>query len=130
MFEKISRDVYPLAYIIAFSVSILHVFLCIDIYTDIAYAYLPMVRSFVAGNWKAAFSGLPVLVPAMAGVVAKTGINEFTSIVIVSCISYIATIPVMYRFVKYFFPEGHYAAWGAFYMRLRLKLSDLAALGY
>ncbi|QSH41012.1 glycosyltransferase family 39 protein [Lentisphaerota bacterium ZTH] len=129
MYNKINRIIYPAAYVIGISVSLLHIFLCFDIYSDIAYAYLPMVRGFVAGNWRAAFSGLPVLVPAMAGIIAKTGLNEFTCIVVVSCIFYIATIPVMYRFVKYFFPEGDYAAWGAFLYAIAPKIIRFGCTG-
>ncbi len=115
--------------VVGCTVSILHVLLCNDIYNDVAYAYLPMVQDFVAGNWESAFNGLPILVPTLAGIIAKTGINEFTSMIIVSCGFYLATIPLIYHFVKYFFPEGNYAAWGALLYAAAPKIIRFSCTG-
>ncbi|MCP4101416.1 MAG: hypothetical protein GY750_08330, partial [Lentisphaerae bacterium] len=129
MHHKYSKFIYSFSFVIAFLVSLLHILFCTDIYNDVAYAYLPMVQNFVAGNWKAAFTGLPILVPTMAGFIAKTGINEFTSMMIVSCVFYLATIPVVYHFVKYFFPEGGYAAWGALLYAIAPKIIRFSCTG-
>jgi hypothetical protein len=111
-FWQDKNRILGLATTMAFLISLLHVFLCFDVYDDIAAWYGPMTRAFIAGNWSNAFTPkVPVLNTTFAGMLGLLGLEPFRALVVVSCIFYIATIPVLYVLMKNFFSRDDYAAW-------------------
>lgn len=94
-------------------ISALHIFFCFDVYDDIASCYALMTRAFYEGDWYNAFAiHLPVLSTTLAGILTYAGIGSFRALVVVSCLFYIASIPVLYYVLKYFLKRDDYAAWG------------------
>jgi len=102
-----------LAAILACLISALHIFFCFDVYDDIAAWYAPMTRAFAEGNWSNAFiPTVPILSTSLAGLLAYLGLEPFRALVVISCLFYIASIPVLYYILKYFLKREDYAAWG------------------
>jgi len=99
--------------ILACLISILHIFFCFDVYDDIAAWYAPMTRAFAEGDWNNAFvPTVPILSTSMAGLLSYLGLGPFRALVVISCLFYVASIPILYYILKYFLKREDYAAWG------------------
>jgi 4-amino-4-deoxy-L-arabinose transferase-like glycosyltransferase len=83
---------------------LVHIVFCIDVYYDIAARYAPMSREFARFNWAGAFDvQYSVVVSALGGLIALTGLNSFSSIVASSSIFYVlAILPLYYILTRIF----------------------------
>jgi 4-amino-4-deoxy-L-arabinose transferase-like glycosyltransferase len=85
---------------------LVHIVFCIDIYYDIAARYAPMTREFARFNWSGAFDvRYSVVVSALGGLIALTGLNGFSSIVASSSIFYVLAIFPLYYILKRIFKD-------------------------
>lgn len=124
------NKILGLGVILACLISALHIFFCFDIYDDIAAYYAPMTRAFAEGNWDVAFSPfVPILSTTIAGLLSSLGVEAFRSLVVVSCLFYIASIPVLYYIFKYFFKRDDFAAWGCLLYVLAPKIIRFGCTG-
>lgn len=115
---------------IAVFISLLHIFLCIDVYDDIAAWYAPMTRAFARSQWHIAFDlSVPILNTTLAGLVSNCGIEPFRALVIVSCVFYIASIPLLYFILKDFLKKDEYAAWGCLLYVVAPKIIRFSCTG-
>ena len=111
-------------------VSFLHIFLCDDVYDDIAAYYGPITAAFIRGDWDTAFAlEVPVLNTTMAGVLTLCGMHPFTALMVVSCFFYLAAIPLVYILVKHFLKRDDYAAWGVFIYIVAPKIIRFSCTG-
>ena len=118
------------AVITACLISALHIFFCFDVYDDIAACYALMTRAFADGDWYNAFAlHVPALTTSMGGLLTALGMGPFRSLVIVSCLFYIASIPLLYYILKYFLKRGDYAAWGCLLYVLAPKIIRFSCTG-
>ena len=118
------------AIITACLISALHIFFCFDVYDDIATCYALMTRAFADGDWYNAFAlHVPVLTTSMGGFLTAWGMGPFRSLVVVSCLFYIASIPLLYYVLKYFLKRGDYAAWGCLLYVLSPKIIRFSCTG-
>ena len=116
--------------ILACLISTLHIFFCFDVYDDIAAWYAPMVRAFAEGDWNNAFSpAVPVLSTSLAGLLTYFGLGPFRALVVVSCLFYIASIPVLYYILKYFLKREDHAAWGCMLYVVAPKIIRFSCTG-
>ena len=124
------NKILGLGIILACLISALHIFFCFDVYDDIAAWYAPMTRAFAEGNWNVAFSPfVPILSTTLAGLLSSLGVEAFRSLVVVSCLFYIASIPVLYYVLKYFLKREDYAAWGCLLYVLAPKIIRFGCTG-
>ena len=115
---------------VAVFVSLLHIFWCIDVYDDIAAWYAPMTRAFARGQWSIAFDpSVPILNTTLSGLVASCGVEPFRALVIISCIFYIASIPLIYYILKHFLKKDEYAAWGCLLYVIAPKIIRFSCTG-
>jgi hypothetical protein len=126
-----NKTILGLALILAFIISFLHIFLCIDAYTDIAAWYGPLAKAASEGDWQTALAPqVPVLNLVFAGVISGwTGMHPFTGLLFVSCFFYIVSIPVLYYLLKHFLKRGDYAAWGCLMFALAPKIIRFSCTG-
>ncbi|MDD5698066.1 MAG: hypothetical protein PHH77_05570 [Victivallaceae bacterium] len=118
------------AILLAGLISLLHILFCFDLYDDIAAWYAPMVRAFAAGDWNDAFTpAVPVLSTTMAGLLSCFGVEPFRALVVISCLFYLASIPVLYYVLKYFLKREDYAAWGCVLYVLAPKIIRFSCTG-
>ncbi len=111
-------------------ISLLHIFFCFDVYDDIAACYALMTRAFADGDWHHAFAlHLPVLSTTLGGALSYCGMGPFRSLVVVSCLFYIASVPVLYYVLKYFLKREDYAAWGCVLFVLAPKIIRFSCTG-
>ena len=111
-------------------ISALHIFFCFDVYDDIAACYALMTRVFVEGDWYNAFAlHLPVLNTTLGGILSSCGLGPFRALVVVSCLFYIASVPVLYYVLKYFLKREDYAAWGCVLYVLAPKIIRFSCTG-
>ncbi|MFA6716020.1 MAG: hypothetical protein WCS27_11635 [Victivallaceae bacterium] len=111
-------------------ISALHIFFCIDLYDDIAAWYAPMTRAFVRGEWDNAFTlSVPVLNSTLAGIFSLSGMEPFRALVLVSCLFYVASIPVLFQVLRYFLKRDDYAAWGCFLYVVAPKIIRFSCTG-
>ncbi|MDD5597921.1 MAG: hypothetical protein PHV82_08250 [Victivallaceae bacterium] len=111
-------------------ISALHIFFCIDVYDDIAAWYAPMTRAFARGEWNNAFTlSVPVLNSTLAGIFSWLGMEPFRALVLVSCLFYLASIPVLFQVLKYFLKHDDYAAWGCFLYVVAPKIIRYSCTG-
>ena len=111
-------------------ISALHIFFCFDVYDDIAACYALMTRAFVEGDWYNAFAlHLPVLNTTLGGILSSCGLGPFRALVVVSCLFYIASVPVLYYVLKYFLKREDYAAWGCVLYVLAPKIIRFSCTG-
>ncbi|MDD5728705.1 MAG: glycosyltransferase family 39 protein [Victivallales bacterium] len=119
-----------LTVITALLISSLHIFRCIDIYDDIAGWYAPMVRAFARSQWHNAFEvSVPILSSSLAGMFARGGMEPFQALVLVSCLFYLVSIPLLYYILEYFLQKGEYAAWGCLLYVLAPKIIRFSCTG-
>ena len=119
-----------LAVVLACLIGALHIFFCFDVYDDIAAWYAPMVRAFIEGDWDNAFSPVvPILSTSLAGLLGYLGLESFRALVVISCLFYIASIPVLYYVLKYFLKREDYAAWGCVLYVLGPKIIRFSCTG-
>jgi len=119
-----------LAITLACLISALHIFFCFDVYDDIAAYYALMVRAFTDGEFSKAFTvDLPILSTSMAGLLTHTGMGPFRALVVVSCLFYLASIPILYYVLKYFIKREDYAAWGCMLFVLAPKIIRFSCTG-
>jgi hypothetical protein len=111
-------------------ISALHIFFCFDAYDDIAAYYAIAVRAFAEQDWYNAFSiRLPILSVTLGGLFSSCGLGPFRSLVVVSCLFYIASVPVLYYVLKYFLKREDYAAWGCVLYVLAPKIIRFSCTG-
>ncbi len=119
-----------LAITLACLISILHIFFCFDVYDDIAACYAMMTRAFADGDWYNAFAlHLPILSTTLGGLLSYCGLGPFRALLVVSCLFYIASIPVLYYVLKYFLKREDYAAWGCVLYVLAPKIIRFSCTG-
>ncbi len=129
MLENKNR-ILGLGIVLACLISALHIFFCFDVYDDIAAWYAPMTRAFIEANWDKAFvPTVPVLSTSLAGILGYSGLGPFRALVIVSCLFYIASIPVLYYVLKYFLKREDYAAWGCLLYVIAPKIIRFSCTG-
>ena len=76
------------------------------VYDDVSNCYAPMAREFARGNYERAFfHNLPPLMPVLAGLVSKLGFHSFTACMIVSGLSFIASLWPLRRLMLNFMPS-------------------------
>jgi len=111
-------------------ISALHIFFCFNAYDDIAACYAMMTRAFAEGDWYNAFAlHLPVLSTTLGGILSSCGLGAFRSLIVVSCLFYIVSIPVLYYVLKYFLKREDYAAWGCVLYVLAPKIIRFSCTG-
>ena len=72
---------------------------------DVANYYAPMAQEFADGNYSRAFYHMiPPLVPTLAGIVAKTGMEAFTALQIVAALFFLAGLWPLYRIQRRLLP--------------------------
>jgi hypothetical protein len=124
------NKILGLAVILACLISTLHIFFCFDAYDDIAACYALMVRAFADGEFNKAFAvNLPILSTSAAGLLTHTGMGPFRTLVVVSCLFYLASIPVLYYILKYFLKREDHAAWGCVLFVLAPKIIRFSCTG-
>lgn len=108
-------NILKISYIIAGLCSLLAVFFASEIYDDIANWYAPMTRAFINGDLHNALNAnVPTLNVTIAGIIGKIlPIAPFTALVLVGCLFYIATIPLVYYICNYILKNKNKAAIGA-----------------
>jgi hypothetical protein len=111
-------------------ISALHIFFSFDIYDDIAAWYAPMVRVFAEGDWSNAFvPAVPIFSTSLAGLLGYLGIGPFRALVVISCLFYVASIPILYYILKYFLKREDYAAWGCMLYVVAPKIIRFSCTG-
>lgn len=119
-----------LALTLACLISLLHIFFCFDVYDDVAACYALMTRAFADGEWSKAFAiNLPILSTGMSGPLCTYGMGPFRALVVISCLFYIASIPVLYYVLKYFLKREDYAAWACVLFVLAPKIIRFSCTG-
>ena len=113
MFKNLTANkILTSAAIIACIISALHIFFCIDVYDDIAAWYAPMTRAFAREQWHIAFDlSVPILNTTLGGLLSSCGMEPFRALLVISCLFYLASIPLIYYISKSFFKKDEYAAW-------------------
>ena len=107
-----SKKVLWLAFIIGVICSVISIIFTTSIYRD-SVEYAALVNGFNLGDWDRAFrEWLPPLYPFLCGLLCKTGLSVYYSMMIVACILWVSTIFSLYGTLC-FFTEKKYAAWGA-----------------
>ena len=115
-----SKKVLWLAFIIGVICSVISIIFTTSIYRD-SVEYAALVNGFNLGDWDRAFrEWLPPLYPFLCGLLCKTGLSVYYSMMIVACILWVSTIFPLYGTLC-FFTEKKYAAWGALFYILAPK---------
>lgn len=127
---SITKRVITASICIGLLVSLLHIFLCDDVYDDIAAYYGPMTAAFVRGDWDSAFClEVPILNSTLAGTLTLCGMHPFTALMVVSCFFYLASAPLVYILGKHFLKRDDYAAWSVFIYIVAPKIIRFSCTG-
>ncbi|MEI8247608.1 MAG: hypothetical protein WCI51_17365 [Lentisphaerota bacterium] len=98
-----SRKVMWLTLFFAVMSSLMHIFFNQNMYRDVAFCYAFGVQEAARGDWTLALDpGLPVLNMVLGGIVSLSGISAYQSLMIVSCVFFIATIFPLNALLKRF----------------------------
>lgn len=80
---------------------------CNDIYRDVAACYTYYAGEWSRGNWLSApISALPPLTIFAAGLLARTGLEIYSAVILLSALFYILMIFPLYGLLLRFFPPG------------------------
>lgn len=105
---KVNTDVLLFVSIaIGVLLSLVHIFFSVDMYRDSANVYSYMARALTHGNYSEAFHpGIPLLNVVISKLFTICGVSPEKAMVLVSCLFYIATIPMLYSLLKQFLPTS------------------------
>lgn len=105
------------------------IFYCGIDYRDSANVYSFMARSFAEGNYADAFHpAIPPMNVLFSRVFTVFGVPADLAMSIVSCLFYLATVPVLYLFLKCFVPD-YLAAFGALLYATAPKIIRFSCTG-
>lgn len=96
-----SRQLLTLSLLIALCCSVANILFNDHIGDDTAGFYTRMAREIAAGNYaRAYFHSMPPLMPTLAGLLGKSGIDPWTAMKTVSCIFFIGATVWAYRLAR------------------------------
>lgn len=102
---------------------------CNDIYRDVAACYTYYAGEWSRGNWLSApISALPPLTIFAAGLLARTGLEIYSAVILLSALFYILMIFPLYGLLLRFFP-ARIAAWGTVLYVLTPKIIRHSGMG-
>lgn len=111
-------------------ISVLHVLLCVDVYTDISAYYGPITEAMSKGLWHKAYNGIiPPLNPGIASLLVRLGLHSFTALMIVSGAFYVLCIFPLSGLLRILLNNANYAALGCIMYILTPKIIRFGCTG-